>query len=70
MIILHYYSDQLKVGLPRLRFSNVPYDFDIWNVPSASYKYREVAAVPPGDPAGNRSMSINNNLSTQKILMN
>lgn len=29
----------------------------------------EVAAVPPGDPTGNRSVSININFTTQKDLM-
>ena len=73
MITLHYYSSnsvQLNTGLPRLRFYNVPDDFDIWNAPSASYnQYGEIVALSPGDQAGNRNVSISINFSTQKVLM-
>ena len=68
-ITLHYYSDSDR-GLPRLRFFAVPDDFDIWNLPSASYSYVEFAAVPPGEePTGHRNVSIHINLDTKKMLM-
>ena len=70
-ITLHYYSDNTR-GLPRLRFYSVPDDFDVWDAPTASYSYAEVAAVPPGgEPAGRRNVSIEFTVTvrTTKILM-
>ena len=69
-ITLHYYSDSIR-GLPRLRFWAVPDDFDIWDVPTSSYSYVDVAAVPPGgEPAGHRNVSVNFTIiNTLKILM-
>ena len=68
-ITLHYYSDRYR-GLPRLRFRAVPDDFDIWDAPAASYRYVEVAAVPPdGEPAGHRTVSVAFVFATMKLLM-
>ena len=68
-ITLHYYSDSVR-GLSRLRFYAVPDDFDIWDAVIISYRYVEVAAVPPGgEPAGRRNVSINVNFNTKKVLM-
>ena len=70
-ITLHYYSERYK-GLPRLRFYAVPDDFDVWDAPTASYSYVEVAAVPPGaEPAGSRSVSITTDIrfKTNKVLL-
>ena len=68
-ITLHYYSDSVR-GLSRLRFYAVPDDFDIWDALSASYRFVEVDAVQPGgEPAGRRSVSINVNFNTKKVLM-
>ena len=68
-ITLHYYSDSDR-GLPRLRFFAVPDDFNIWEAPSASYSYVEVAAVPPGgDPAGRRRVNVKCYLNTLRVLM-
>ena len=74
-ITLHYYHDSDSIqgqpySLPRLRFCAVPENFDIWNALLASYRYAEVAAVPPGgEPSGHRSVSININFTTKKILI-
>ena len=58
-ITLHYYSGNGK-GLPRLRFFNVSYDFDVWDALAASYSRVDIAAVPPGgEPAGRRNVSVN-----------
>ena len=74
-IRLHYYHDSDSIqgrshSLPKLKFYAVPEDFDIWDAPRASYKYVEVASVPPGgEPAGRRSVNISVNLNTKKVLM-
>ena len=68
-ITLHYYSDSLT-GLPRLSFYAVPNDFDVWIVPTISNSPANVASVPPGgEPAGHRSVSININFNSKKLLM-
>ena len=70
-ITLHYYSDSTR-GLPRLRFYAVPDEFDVWESPSGSYSYVEVAAVPPdGEPAGHRNISIHYDfiVNTKRILL-
>ena len=68
-IILHYYSDNIR-GLPRLRFYAVPDDFDVWDAPAVSYRFEDITRVPPGgEPAGPRSVSINFNYTTTKVLM-
>ena len=70
-ITLHYYSTGGR-GLPRLRFYAVPNDFDVWDAPTASYSYVDVAPVPPGEePAGHRNVSITYNyyISTSKLLL-
>ena len=69
IITLHYYSDSVR-GLPRLRFYAVPDDFDVWNIPNISTPHVNVASVPPGrEPAGHRSVNINANFTTKKVLM-
>ena len=69
IITLHYYYDSIR-GLPRLRFYAVPDDFDIWNVPTASYSRVDIAAVPPGgEPAGRRNVNVNFYFTTKRILM-
>ena len=69
-ITLHYYSDSVR-GLPRLRFYAVPNDFDVWDAPIIGTPRADVAEVPPGgEPAGHRSVSINVNLNTAKVLVN
>ena len=68
-ITLHYYTDNVR-GLPRLRFYVVPDDFDIWDVPTSSYSYVEVAAVQPDEePAGHRNVSVSFNVNTMKVLI-
>ena len=68
-ITLHYYSDSDR-GLPRLRLYSVPDDFNIWNTVNHIRYYVEVAALPPGrEPAGRRSININVNFNTKKVLM-
>ena len=68
-ITLHYYSDSQR-GLPQLRFYVAPDDFDVWDAPPGNSRYGDVAAVPPGaESAGRRSVSINVNISTTKILL-
>ena len=68
-ITLHYYSDSQR-GLPRLRFYAAPDDFDIWDTPPGNSRYVHIAAVPPGaESAGRRSVNINVNFNTRKILM-
>ena len=74
-ITLHYYHDSDSIegrshSLPRLKFYAVPETFYVWNALLASYRYVEVAAVPPGgEPAGHRNVSINVNFNTKKVLM-
>ena len=70
-ITLHYYGDSTR-GLPRLRFSAVPDDFDVWNATTASYSRLDIAAVPPGgEPAGRRNVSIyiHLNFTTKRVLL-
>ena len=68
-ITLHYYSDN-KRGLPRLRFYAVPDDFDIWETLSTNTTHVDVTAVPlGGKPADQRSISIDINFNTKKVLM-
>ena len=70
-ITLHYYSDSVRgTGLPRLRFYAVPDDFNVWDAPTSSYSYVDVAAVPPDEePAGHRNVSVGFNVTTMKLLM-
>ena len=75
-ITLHFYHDNdipwpgRSHSLPRLKFYAVPDTFYIWDALLASYISVEVAAVPPGgEPAGHRSVSINVNFNTKKVLM-
>ena len=68
-ITLHYYSDSDR-GLPRLRFYAVRDNFDVWDSLTANSPHADVASVPPGgEPAGRRSVSINVNFITTKMLM-
>jgi hypothetical protein len=68
-ITLHYYSDSVR-GLSRLRFYAVPDDFDVWDTPTSSNPYAGTASVQlGGEPAGRRSVSINVNFNTRKVLM-
>ncbi len=68
-ITLHYYSDSHR-GLPRLRFYAVPDDFDVWNAPTTSYRSINVVEVPPNEQStGHKSVHINVNFNTRKILM-
>ena len=68
-IVLHHYSDSVQ-GLPRLTFYAVIDDFDVWNVPTTSYPSVDVASVPSsGERIGRRSVSINVNFNTKKVLM-
>ena len=71
-ITLHYYSDSNR-GLPRLRFWAVPDDFNIWDAPTTSYSYVDIAAMPPGaEPAGSRSVCsivIDIRFNTNKVLL-
>ena len=70
-ITLHYYRDSDNDrGLPRLRFYAVPDDFDVWDAPVVSYGFEDITPVlPGGEPTGHRSVSINFNYTTTKILM-
>jgi hypothetical protein len=68
-ITLHYYSDSVR-GLPRLRFYAVPDDFDVWDTPTSGNSYVGIASVPlGGDLAGHRSVSVNVNFNTKKVLI-
>ena len=72
-ITLHYCSDSVR-GLPRLRFYNVPDDFDVWNALTSGTPYVGVASVPPyhqyyGEPAGRKNISINANFNTKRVAM-
>ena len=68
-ITLHYYSDSGR-GLPRLRFYAVPDDFDVWDAPTSTYSYVEVAGVPSdGELVGHRNVSVGFNVTTIKLLM-
>ena len=68
-ITLHYYSVSIQ-GLPSLRFYAVPDDFNIWDAPATSYPRVDVSSVlPGGESAGCRSVSINVNFNTMKVVM-
>ena len=68
-ITLYYYSDSVR-GRPRLRFYAVPDDFNVWDAPTTNTPRVDVASVQPGgEPAGRRSVSINFNFNTTRILM-
>ena len=68
-IILYYYSDSVQ-GLPRLTFYALPDDFDVWDTPTTSYPRVDGASVPPGGGStGHRSLRINVNFNTRKVLM-
>ena len=68
-ITLHYYSDSVR-GLPRLIFYAVPDDFMIWNAPITITPYVGIASVPPdGESTGCRTVSINVNFNTKRVLM-
>ena len=68
-ITLHYYGDSIR-GLSRLRFYAVPDDFNVWDAPTTSTPYVDVASFPPdGEPAGHRNVTINANFNTKKVLM-
>ena len=74
-ITLHYYSDGDSISgrshsLSQLKLYATPDTFDVWDAQEASYRYVQVAAVPPGgEPAGHRSVSINVSFNTKKVLM-
>jgi hypothetical protein len=66
---VHYYSDSVR-DRPTLRFYAVSDDFDIWDTPTSGTPYAGVHSVPSGgEPAGCRSVSINVNFNTRKVLM-
>ena len=68
-ITLHYYNDSRR-GLPKLRFYDVPDDFDVWDAPPASYPHIDIAKISPDEePRGRRNVCINVNFDTKKILM-
>ena len=68
-ITLHYFSDSDR-GLSRLRFYAVSDQFNVWDAPTASTPYVDVAAVlPGGETAGRRNVSTNVNFNTKKVLM-
>ena len=68
-ITLHYYSDSVR-GIPKLRFYAVPDDFDVWEALTSGTPFVGVASVPPGgEPAGSRSVSINFDINTRRVLM-
>lgn len=68
-ITLHYYSSSTQ-GLPKLKFFTVPTDFDIWDAPTANYRYVYInEKLPGGEPEGIKSTSINFNFNTTKVLM-
>jgi hypothetical protein len=51
-------------------FYTVPDDFDVWDAPTTGNPYVGIASVPPGgEQAGRRSVSINVNFNTTKVLM-
>ena len=66
-ITLHYYSDSVR-GLPRLRFYAVQDNFDVWDTTTFNTPCVDVASVLPGG-GGRRSISINFNFNTMKVLM-
>ena len=70
-ITLHYYSDSAR-GRPKLEFYAVPDDFDVWDALTSGNPYdnEEVASVSQGGgPARRRSISVNVNFNTSRILM-
>ena len=69
-ITLHYYSDSVR-GRPRLRFYDVPDNFDVWDALSG-HPYVGFTEVQPGtEPVGHRGISVNININfdTKKVLM-
>jgi hypothetical protein len=68
-ITLHYYSDSAR-GRPKSRFYAVPDDFDVWDTPTSGTPYIGTSSVPPDvEQAGRRSVSLNTNFNTNKVLM-
>ena len=70
-ITLHYYSDSVR-GLPQLRLYAVSDDFDVWDalISVNPHDIKEVASVSSGgEPARRRSISVNVNFNTSRILM-
>ena len=68
-ITLYYFSDSFR-GLPRLRFYAVPDDFDIWELPTASYSRVDVSGVPSGGQSTHRrDVSVSFSVTTIKVLM-
>ena len=74
-IAIHYYSDSDSIqgrshSLSKLKFYVVPDTFEVWDAPKSGYRYAQVDATEPGgEPAGHRSVSINVNFNTKKVLM-
>ena len=69
-ITLHYYSDSQR-GLPRLRFTAVPDDFDVWDAAVKRYDCVDLAALPPanGDIAGIRNVNASLMSNVKNLLM-
>ena len=68
-ITLHYYSDSVS-SLTGLILYAVPDDFNVWDAPYASYTHINIAQLPPDSVAtGMRSVNVNFNLNTKKVLM-
>jgi hypothetical protein len=68
-VTLYYYSDSDR-GRPRLRFYAVPEYFDVWDVLTSGNPYAGVAEIQAGeDLAGLRSVNININFNTNKVLI-
>jgi hypothetical protein len=67
-ITLHYYNHSVR-GRPKLRFYNVPDNFNVWNQP-IGVPFVGIASIPPsGEQTGRRSVSINPGFDTKKVLM-
>jgi hypothetical protein len=69
-ITLHYYSDSVR-GRPRLRFYDVPDNFNAWDMPSNA-PFIGIASIPSGgEPAGSRNITVKviANFNTTKVLM-
>ena len=68
-ITLHYYSDSQR-GLPRLRFTAVPDNFDVWDATTSSHEYVQVDSVPPGgESTGHNNVNLCMHFTTTKLLM-
>ena len=68
-ITLHYYSDSVR-SRPRLRFYAVPDDFNVWDTLTSGTPYASITSLQlGGEPVGRRSVSINVNFNTKKVLM-